>query len=94
MHLWKVTFAVGDFGRKSITVETEERTSAGYKAGDYVEAEAMGGFAEAEAKALAASQQETSGWPSPIEILSIEYLDEIDAPSEPPRPATTKAKKK
>ena len=77
MHLWKVTFHVGDFGTKAITVKTEERTGPD------------GGFGEAERLAWEQAQQETTGWPNPVEMIAIEYIDEIDNQQQP---ATTDVK--
>ena len=81
MHLWNVTFRVGDFGTKRLTVTTEERAAAGQD--DF--GQPVGGFAQAEYEALKAAQSETNGWPTPIELAAIEYVDELPA-VEPPKP--------
>ncbi|MGO9108529.1 MAG: hypothetical protein ACLP9L_04785 [Thermoguttaceae bacterium] len=85
MHLWRVTFRVGDFGTKVLSITTADRAGGEPDA----EGNPQGGFAEVEHRALQATQSETSGWPTPVEMLLIEYLDEISAP-----PATLPAKTK
>lgn len=77
MHLWRATFNVGDFGVKQITLVTEDR-----------EESPTGGFGYVEREARDKAYQETSGWPSPIELVAIEYLDEIDATPREPEPMT------
>ena len=78
MHLWRATFQTGDFGTKRITVTTEDRAAETPAA----DGRLRGGFAEAEWRALEQSSQETSGWPAPIELRSIEYVNEVpDGPA-------------
>lgn len=80
MHVWTATFRVGDFGTKSLTITTEDRAAAAADA----EGKARGGFAEVEQRALEATHSETNGWPSPIELVAIQYVDEVSPPKLPP----------
>ena len=84
MHLWRATFRVGDFQTKQLTVTTAERGYVGVHDADEAP---CGGFAEAEHLAMKAAESETNGWPSPIDLVALEYIDEISPPPAETAPA-------
>ena len=61
-HLWRAKFNLGDHGSAQVLVRTATRD---------------GGFAEAEKAALAHAAREGTCWPTPAELVAIEYLGEI-----------------